>query len=409
MRRVLIAWELGGNWGHLGRDLPLALALAHGGYEVHLAVRDVRLGAALLTPHGLPFVQAPLPEGESTLRRRPENYAGVLWACGYGDRGQLFDLLDQWLHLFDTLQPDVVIADFAPGAMLAARVGGLPLAVIGLGFEVPPPLRPLPPIRPWRAVAPAALVAVEDAQLATLNEVLAQRRLPPLGAVHEIFPRAATALTTFPELDHHLGLRPEGNFVGPVYSTPPDAVAPMWPPRPGPRLLAYLSPETRGLRAVLAALRAKGTVIACVPGAGPAHPGGGPGAHGGSAHSRALQLDALLPRADMVITNGSLATSTRALLAGIPVLAVPNVAEQHLGAMRIAELGAGLIVDRRRTERDVGARLSELMAPRYRDAARLFAGRYAGESQDKAVARVINLVRAAVLREPLQTRARDSQ
>src|SRR5258708_3691238 len=60
-------------------------------------------------------------------------------------------------------------------------------------------------------------------------------------------------------------------------------------------------------------------------------------------YSNALHLDPLLPAADLVITNGNLATSARALLAGVPVLALPHVTEQQLGALRIASLGAGLV------------------------------------------------------------------
>lgn len=67
--RVLIAWELGSNHGHLATCLRVAAALSPR-HEVVFAVRDVRAAAELLAPNrqharasdprnAWPFVQAP--------------------------------------------------------------------------------------------------------------------------------------------------------------------------------------------------------------------------------------------------------------------------------------------------------------------------------------------------------------
>ena len=53
MARYLFAWELGGDYGHLARLLPVALELRARGHEVVFAVRDLMGAEKLLTPHGI--------------------------------------------------------------------------------------------------------------------------------------------------------------------------------------------------------------------------------------------------------------------------------------------------------------------------------------------------------------------
>ena len=392
MKRILIAWELGGNWGHLARDVPIALALRERGYEVHFAVRDPRTAAQFLTPHGFAFEPAPVGPVDRVARFAvSENFAGVLSTQGYGHPEALHGLIAGWLEIFEAWRPALVIADFAPGALLATRVAGLPVAAVGLGFDMPPPLDPLPPIRPWEGYSIQRMARLDAALLETVNTVLAQFSAAALPRIGELFAGKWTALTTFPELAHH-GPRSNANFVGPIYSTPPDAQEAHWPDTRGPRLLAYLRPNTRGLEGILAALSRLGTVIASVPGLTSAIGSSTASCH---IHTRGLQLQHLLPRTDILISNGNLTTSTLALLAGVPVLAVPNFDEQHLGALRIAELGAGLIADKRRSERELSAALLQLLGGSFRDNARKFAQRYGSETVAKAVTRAVNLFEAA--------------
>jgi UDP:flavonoid glycosyltransferase YjiC (YdhE family) len=403
LRRIAVAWELGGNWGHLARELPVALALRERGYEACFAVRDAKLAEQLLGPHGFSYRQAPLPAPRAGRRAAPESYAGILWAEGYGEHAGLAAAVGDWLQWLREIEPAALVADFAPGAALAARAADLPLVTLGLGFEVPPPTEPLPSIRPWQGTSHERLAFLERTLLAVLNEVLRDMSGPPLTALHQLFPPAGIALATFPELDHHRGELRQGQFVGTMHSTPQHALKVAWADSRRPRMLAYLSPATRGLEAVLAALRATGSLIACVP----ARAGGAESpAVSTEVHSRPLQLDSLLPEADLLVTNGGLATSTRALLAGVPVLAVPNVVEQYLGALRIAELGAGLVAERRRTQRELQAKAEELLRPQYREHARRFASRYASETVEKAVGRVVTLIEAAVRRGLSRTPSR---
>ena len=405
MNRVLIAWELGGNWGHLARTLPIALALRSRGHEVHFAVRDVRTAALFLGPHGFAMTVAPLTVVPPTPLAAPENYAGVLWTQGYGERESLRDQVNTWMELIQELQPDVVVADFAPGAMLAAIGAGMPAIPIGSGFEVPPPTHPLPSIRPWQETPIERLAKVDDALLEVMNDVLVQVGADPLPGLSALFPQRRTAVTTFPELDH-LGATEGHNYAGPIYCTPPGALRVRWAQPRGLRILAYLRPGTRGLAAMLAELRTMGEVIACIPDL-PARLQATLGSS--QTYAQPLQLEYLLPEADMMVNNGSLTTSTRALLAGVPVLSLPNVVEQQLGSLRMRQFGAGLIADHGRSRKMLGVLARELLQPSFRRRARQFAQRYANESVSRSVARVITVIEAAARESLNDVRPPDSR
>ncbi|MCX7168728.1 MAG: UDP-glucuronosyltransferase, partial [Proteobacteria bacterium] len=146
MSRYLFAWELGANYGHLARDLPVAERLRAAGHAVSFAVSDTRTAAELLTPRRLPFVQAPLALRPARLANPPVNYAELLLAENWGDRTSLLGRVKAWQTLIALIRPSMIVADHAPTALLAARCCGTPSIAMGSGFEIPPLVSPLPSI-----------------------------------------------------------------------------------------------------------------------------------------------------------------------------------------------------------------------------------------------------------------------
>ena len=73
MSRILFSWDIGGNLGHIARDLPLALACRGAGHEVLFTVTDLTICRNVAARYELRFVQAPGPEESrpiKTCRRR---------------------------------------------------------------------------------------------------------------------------------------------------------------------------------------------------------------------------------------------------------------------------------------------------------------------------------------------------
>lgn len=337
MASVLFAWELGANLGHLTRLRPVATALQARGHTLSFALRDVMGGHALLPPGLGRLYQAPVAINPQP--RPAWTMADVLIACGHGHAGGLAGLVAAWRSLLEASACDAVIADHAPTALLAARAMGVPALHIGHGFSVPPRLSPLPVFRDW-APPPGAHAGAVDAQvLHCVNSVLRDAGARPLDRLCDLFYPERTLLCTWPELDHYGGLgRAAGDCIGPDCEYMPGA-EPTWPGGTGPHVLAYLRSTHPGHAEVLKALAACGLPTLChLPGDGaePAH------AQSLRYSRQPLDLRRALPRCSLLVCHAGQASVAQALRLGIPVLMLPEHAEQHLLARQVERSGAGI-------------------------------------------------------------------
>jgi UDP:flavonoid glycosyltransferase YjiC (YdhE family) len=383
MARILIAWELGEAFGHLVQCLQLAHGLVARGHGVSLALQDVRLPAGQALTPGITVLAAPLTPQTGAGGSAPVNYADVLNVSGFAEARDVAARLNAWQGLFSLTRPDVLVADHAPTALLAASLADIPRLSIGNGFAIPPSVAPWPSIRPWETVSDQALAMAET----RLDHVLdaAQKALGHSSAVcaRELFGEQ-DILDTFAELDHY-GARPGGRYVGPIVSVP-QALRVAWQSREGPKVLAYLRPAVPGFAAILQALVRLDAEVLCVA------PGMKPEMAKRSATRRLrialtpLDLPLLLKHADLAIGYGSSGFSTQALLAGVPLAMRPRHVEQALFAHRVDALGAGRLLGGRIDAESVTASLQELLgSSAHRQAARAFRSRHADYSPSQAI------------------------
>jgi len=144
LSRILFAWELGGNFGHVTMLLPLARLLRQRGHTLLFAIRDTVAAARLLATQQYEYVPAPRPAVGSRRLTRPVGFADILSGAGFGDRSLLVALTDAWHQRFNSFQADILIAQYAPVAGFSARLTGLPCLQFGTGFEIPPGRHPYP-------------------------------------------------------------------------------------------------------------------------------------------------------------------------------------------------------------------------------------------------------------------------
>lgn len=376
MARILFAWQLGSHYGHLTADLPIAEALRESGHHVLFAVRDPRVAAEVLTPAGFEFLPVPLPQSLPGAVEAPISYSDILVAAGFGDALTAIGLTRSWMSLIALTRADVLVADHAPMALVAARAHGIPSVPIGSGFTVPPSISPAPSIRTWEDISLEKRRAADQRALAGINGALESVGRAPLDALPELFGGGPALLTTFPELDHY-GPRNDCIYLGPVAaqlrSTPQS-----WRPGSEPRIFAYLRPSVPRVDTVLSALEVCGAQVLCaLPGANAEliqhfagtriTMSGGP-----------LPAAVLLERADLTVSYGGQGLITSSLLAGVPLLVVPQTVEQYGSAQLVERLGAGICLGFDRDEPRAAAALRQLLTdPRYRNAAREFATRHA--------------------------------
>jgi UDP:flavonoid glycosyltransferase YjiC (YdhE family) len=397
MACVFYAWEFGANLGHIGTFLPVAKRLRERGHAVSWGVAQPQQAARLLPQAGFEWLAAPtMPEQKRA--GAPLNYADILLRCGYAAPDSLLGLVVAWRGLFSLTQAQVVVADHAPTAILAARTLGLPVMLFGGGFFCPPPQSPTPVMRAWQPMPQARLQALDDLALASINAVLAQLQQPPLRCIAELFAVAENTLLTFPELDHY-----EQRGPAKYWGNLPAAVAepPCWPStqndtppaqsetQPVPqRLFVYLRRELAHYTAALAALaqladaravhiliyipdldaatRARYTTPSVMFADGP------------------VDLNQVAKDADAALTYASPAASCAFLLAGKPLLMLPGQLEQFVLARRVEQMGAGRLVNPEDAPGNLVARLTDILTHSvYRQNAQAFATKYAAFDQAK--------------------------
>ncbi len=381
---VLAAWELGGNWGHVARDLPVLQRLQAEGHDVRYAARDANTAPALAASIGIPCAAAPTGAAPRRMPRGLAGYAAVLFADGFGDAMVLDQRLAGWMRLFAEHKTDVLLADYAPAALLGARVAGIPSVAVGSGFEIPPDTVELPSFLTDADRETPARRFSEGLVLFNVNRVLRALGAAPLERLAQVFQGTRNVLTTVAELDH-CGARPDATYAGPLQDLHGGVVG-HWKGTTGPRVLVYLRGMGPVVDQVLQALDAIGTeVIAVLPEVGRIPPVGTEI----QVFRQPVRFDGLIETADLVIASGS-GTVTTALLSGVPVLLLPSSAEQAMFARRVEETGAGMALGSATAATVADAIRRLLHDAAFRAAAGTFAAKYAGLRTESAVQTVID-------------------
>ena len=377
MSHIHLSWELGGGLGHAGRLKMLAQALLARGHRVTMSLRDLMHTHSVLADLDVPKLQAPVWLHKAEGLPPSASLAEIAFHCGYLQASALRGMVAGWRDLYALLQPDLVVGDYAPTALLAARSMGLRSASVGGGFSCPPPGRPLPAFQP----APQQRLAASEARmLATANEVLAGFGAPPFAHATDVFNGDRQLLCTWPELDPYDG-RGETQWFGPGFDAQ-GGIAPCWSEGEGPKVFAYLKASHAGHAVVLKALVQEGCrVLAYVPEV--AAGGTLPLLSESVVYADApVSLPQALAEADLCVCHAGEATLAQSLLAGVPLLMLPSHTEQFLNARRVAMSGAGynaaLLTPASDWRAMVRAVLNE---DGYRTAAQDFAARHSGFDQ----------------------------
>lgn len=385
MARILFAWELGGDYGHLARLLPVAMELARRGHFPVFAVRELLGAEAILGPHGLRWFQAPLWTGQLTNLPDPISYAELLMRVGFLNPQALTGICRAWRNLIELLGADLLVLDHAPTALLASRGLGLPRVNLGDGFCIPPATRPLPPFRWWQRENLARLQDSERHAWMTANEVLFALDGPPLASLAELLACDAALFCGFAELDHYPDRAP-AEFIGPIFALGQGAMV-EWPATEKPRLFAYLKAGYGPLEQALQALaRLDASVIAHVPGASrktvSAH---------ASEHfvfsADPVDIEHMRTSCDLAVCHGGAGTTAAMLLAGKPLFLLPMHMEQTMTARRLASLGVAAAATPDQAGQLPKLLKQALAQQAMREAARAFADRHADHDQQDGVRR----------------------
>ena len=389
MSRIVLAWELGNNLGHVAGFLPLGQELRRRGHQLILILQNLSQVSSLPLSSGLSLLQAPLWQG-NVPASPPANYAEILLHYGFLEPDGLSALVNAWRNLFTLINPNLVIFDHAPTALLASRGLSLSRALLGTGFCSPPRLSPFPPMRWWQPHSEQVLTDNEAAILSTANKVLARHDVAPMAQLTDLFEVDEDFLCTVRELDHYPQRDAKSRYWGPRFAFGGGHL-PTWTAGAGKRVFAYLDPSYDGLQSLLRDLAdLDAQVLVYIPNLAAAEIPSYP-----SSRLRfiatSVDLERIAGHCDVGITHAGHGTSSALLLAGIPLLLLPLQLEQFMTAMNVANLGAGIALHPEQHPKDHAGALQRLLAdPAYALRAQDFAARYDHEAQAQRVQKIAN-------------------
>lgn len=388
MSRILLCWEQGNDFQHLLSMQPIARFYIDRGHDVWVAGKDVSKLKRLFLGLNIHVVAAPHANTAAELgveNLASRSYADFLRRCGYQHSDALEGLVSAWKNLYDFIQPDLLLLDQAPTALLAARglkkaSKSIPKVAIGMAFSIPDDNRPAGIFFPGDQ-ARADVVRYEDDVVKNINKVCLALSIPRIDNLAELFLDIDQCIfQTHSELDHY-GYRSAVQRSSTVYTgavLPEFSEPAVFPHFKGPKIYCHVkgSAETSILLKTLQAIECSAIVL--VDGI----PESIVKAHQ-SRHilyvNQPLNMQDVLDKASFAILNGGVSGVSLFLRSGIPVALFPLHIEQFLMAKRVEALNAGVQLNLSSEEAALKG-LQKLSTKQKKIAAGLFEEKYREES-----------------------------
>ena len=367
--KVFFGTEAAEGMGHVAPWAAFARGMLERGWGVHMAAPNLGQIQRVLgvdtrvciwqAPVYSAFVHNSLPS--------PKSWPELLVSLGYGEPTQMAGAVKAWVNILKGVGTTAVLADYAPGLILAAHVLGVPCLEVGGGFCVPP-LTPRPQKFP----------GIKGGDNDTLNDAVRKLTLSfdsalracgdPRGIANlcemESWPVHRVVTSTM-QLDHY-GPRPGiiySGFLGMHWNpVEPDSFAQVEEVLTAGEtlegalnsrinVLGYLKPETPGLQIMLDQLGvADVNAFLVIPDA-PTNL---------LKHSERVRvinhpIDLLqgLKRADVYLSNGGLNGVGLAMESGCWPIVVPMQAEQVAMARRLVGCQSGAVWWPQQSQREV--------------------------------------------------------
>lgn len=344
MANILFAWERGAGFGHVIPHLEVIRELRARGHKVLFALKRPDLVKGALSEVGCPYVQAPHPGPRLPLEHRMwplDSIVRMLFNVGFHDAVNTASRLRAWRKLFLSFKPDLLVADFSPTALLAARGMDIFRLTVNQGTMSPPDIEPLPRMRFWAPeVSTEILLRDEKRLVSVINVALEQEEIPLIAKPADLIYGQGHLLRTIPELDPY---SPRSGSVRyrPLPTDIPGGVEPCWPGGDKARIFGYLKPQNSVplLLKILQRLQHP-TLIH-----GPELSDELKKHHANSNirfSNQPLALKKVMEQCRLVVLNATHGTVLNTLLAGRPMLTLTDNIDQKMTGWQVEKAGVGL-------------------------------------------------------------------
>ena len=375
MATILFTWELGKGSGHITPYIDLIKKLEQQGHVIYFAARSLNKVHRLFQETNTIYLQAPILNAPAVQQVKSiDSYAKILNNYGYAEAEQIAGMIKAWRNLYAIIKPDLVIFDFSPTALLAARDCTFKRLKIGTGFYTPTDITPTIGLATLQGGEQDTqqLLDFENSILNNINQALTLNQMTPLACFYDMHQADISLFSTFKELDYYPD-REDANYIGISHS--PAGLEPEWPEQPGTKVFMYLNPF-QTLPQLLDIINSKKlpTLVYAVD-----VPEQFKEKYASDTLrfvDRPLDMHMIGKTADVAICNGNHGTLLELLLSGIPVLSLPLHAEQNIISRNVEKIGAGLTAPQKTAE-EMQTKLELLLnEDRFKTSAVAFAERH---------------------------------
>lgn len=345
--------------GHISRLANISDKLSKQGYQVYVALKDLSHASQWFKNVPVKLFQAPIWLPKVTMQRPIACLADSLLLLGYLEAETLSGLVAGWTSLIESIQPDLIIFDYAPTAMLAAKSNTkIPKITVGAGFADPEPGQPIVDWRP-QATQDKLVEQQEERVLQIINRVLCSNQLPALKRLSDLFQVNQTIITTFPDLDPYQHLRCSTTYCLQETNSAsrPDAV---FTNQYQNKILGYLKPNHPNFDHILSGLsKCKADVFIACP-QGNSHALKPYESQSFRFSTKLINLENAMQNADLFVGHGNMGSLVQAMYLGVPSMIFPIQLEQLTTGLIVQKLGIGRLIQKLESKETLTKHIEQL-------------------------------------------------
>ena len=341
MANILIAWELGAGLGHLSYLSVIASELNAKGHSVTLALNDPTNVENFNWPSGVNIVPSPAFRSMQSNQPKTASLPCIMLTRGFQSPKLLKGMVRSWHGLFKLTQPDLMLFDYAPTAMLAARGMSFKKVVIGSGFSEPEPGTAALNMLPGVNGACRAAQLSEEKVVKHINEVCRSLNYPPVNYLSDLYQHDLALISSLPDLDIHPRSQKTSHYFQ-FDNTEQNQEILTWPDNHQKNILAYLRAHSPNCPVALDALVETDANIICYCANLKPEIMQRYSKKGITFSLRPFDMAHMLKAADVMICHAGKGTISESLQQGTPLILLPTHMEQNMNTVIVEKLGVGL-------------------------------------------------------------------